>query len=251
MFSSDVIATFNELETTLYDYICKNSEKVIYMRIRDLADETHVSTSTILRFCRKINCEGFSEFKVRLKLFLDKNEEKTIKSSQYALSDFMERTLKGNLDSIIKEAASLIVKSDNLIFIGTGSSGILAEYGARYFSSLGKFSMYVKDPYIPIHANYLHNSTTIALSVSGENQFTVSHLNQLKQKGSNIISITNNKHCTIAKMADINISYYVTEEWFKKSNITTQIPVVFILEETAREVQKLSQQIEEKGPGDL
>jgi DNA-binding MurR/RpiR family transcriptional regulator len=251
MFSSDVIATFNELETTLYDYICKNSEKVIYMRIRDLADETHVSTSTILRFCRKINCEGFSEFKVRLKLFLDKNEEKTIKSSQYALSDFMERTLKGNLDSIIKEAASLIVKSDNLIFIGTGSSGILAEYGARYFSSLGKFSMYVKDPYIPIHANYLHNSTTIALSVSGENQFTVSHLNQLKQKGSNIISITNNKHCTIAKMADINISYYVTEEWFKKSNITTQIPVVFILEETAREVQKLSQQMEEKGPGDL
>jgi DNA-binding MurR/RpiR family transcriptional regulator len=251
MFSSEVIATFNELETTLYDYICKNSEKVIYMRIRDLADETHVSTSTILRFCRKINCEGFSEFKVRLKLFLDKNEEKTIKSSQYALSDFMERTLNGNLDSIIKEAASLIVESDNLIFIGTGSSGILAEYGARYFSSLGKFSMYVKDPYIPIHANFLHNSTTIALSVSGENSFTVSHLNQLKQKGSNIISITNNKHCTIAKMADINISYYVTEEWYKKSNITTQIPVVFILEETAREVQKLSQQMEEKGPSDL
>ncbi|MGX6443753.1 MurR/RpiR family transcriptional regulator [Neobacillus sp. K501] len=240
MFSGEVIASFNELETSLYDYICKNSEKVIYMRIRDLADETHVSTSTILRFCRKLNCEGFSEFKVKLKLYLDENAESKIKSSQYALTEFVERTLKGNLEAVIREAASLIVKSDNLIFIGTGSSGILAEYGARYFSSLGKFSMYVKDPYIPIHANYLHNSTTIALSVTGENQFTISHLNQLKQKGSNIISITNNKHCTIARMADMNISYYVTEEWYKKSNITTQIPVVYILEETAREVQKLS-----------
>lgn len=240
MFSGEVIASFNELETSLYDYICKNSEKVIYMRIRDLADETHVSTSTILRFCRKLNCEGFSEFKVKLKLYLDENAESKIKSSQYALTEFVERTLKGNLEAVIREAASLIVKSDNLIFIGTGSSGILAEYGARYFSSLGKFSMYVKDPYIPIHANYLHNSTTIALSVTGENHFTISHLNQLKQKGSNIISITNNKHCTIAKMADMNISYYVTEEWYKKSNITTQIPVVYILEETAREVQKLS-----------
>lgn len=246
MFSSDVIASFNELETSLYDYICKNSEKVIYMRIRDLADETHVSTSTILRFCRKINCEGFSEFKVKLKLYLDDNEDSNIKSSQYALSEFVERTLNGSFESTIMEAASLIVKSDNLIFIGTGSSGILAEYGARYFSSLGKFSMYVKDPYIPIHANYLHNSTTIALSVTGENSFTISHLNQLKQKGSNIISITNNKHCPIAKMADINISYYVTEEWFKKSNITTQIPVVYILEETAREVQKLTEQPEGK-----
>lgn len=240
MFSGEVIASFNELETSLYDYICKNSEKVIYMRIRDLADETHVSTSTILRFCRKLNCEGFSEFKVKLKLYLDENVQSKLKSSQYALTEFVERTLKGNLEAVIREAASLIVKSDNLIFIGSGSSGILAEYGARYFSSLGKFSMYVKDPYIPIHANYLHNSTTIALSVTGENQFTISHLNQLKQKGSNIISITNNKHCTIAKMADMNISYYVTEEWYKKSNITTQIPVVYILEETAREVQKLS-----------
>lgn len=242
MFSGEVIASFNELETSLYDYICKNSEKVIYMRIRDLADETHVSTSTILRFCRKLNCEGFSEFKVKLKLYLDENVESQLKSSQYALTEFVERTLKGNLEATIREAASMIMRSDNLIFIGTGSSGILAEYGARYFSSLGKFSMYVKDPYIPIHADYLHNSTTIALSVTGENHFTISHLNQLKQKGSNIISITNNKHCTIAKMADMNISYYVTEEWYKNSNITTQIPVVYILEETAREVQKLSRE---------
>ncbi|MFE8700488.1 MurR/RpiR family transcriptional regulator [Cytobacillus sp. FJAT-54145] len=241
MFTSEMISSFNELETSLYNYIIKNADKVIYMRIRDLADETHVSTSTILRFCRKLNCEGFSEFKVKLKLYLDKTKESQVKSSQYSLSEFMERTLKGNFETVIKDAASLIVKSDNVIFIGTGSSGILAEYGARYFSSLGKFSMYVKDPYIPIHANYLHNSTTIALSVSGENSFTISHLNQLKQKGSNIISITNNKHSPIAKMADINISYYVTEEWYKTSNITTQIPVVYILEETAREVHKLSE----------
>ncbi len=244
MFTGDVIASFNELETSLYDYISKNSEKVVYMRIRDLADETHVSTSTILRFCRKLKCEGFSEFKVKLKLYLDENEKVNIKSSQYVMSEFVERTKNGHFEAALLDAASLIVQSDNLIFIGSGSSGILAEYGARYFSSLGKFSMYVKDPYIPIHANYLQNSTTIALSVSGENRFTVSHLNELKQKGSNIISITNNKHCTIANMADINISYYVTEEWYKKSNITTQIPVVYILEETARKMQKLTEQSE-------
>lgn len=242
MFPSDVIASFNELETSLYDYICKNGEKVIYMRIRDLADETHVSTSTILRFCRKINCEGFSEFKVKLKMYLDENKDIKVKSSQYAVTEFFERTLNGNLDAAIREAASLIVESDNLIFIGSGSSGILAEYGARYFSSLGKFSMYVKDPYMPIHANFLENCTTIALSVNGENTFTISHIDQLKQKGSKIISITNNKHCTIGKMSDVNISYYVTEEWFQHSNITTQVPVVYILEETAREIQKLSQE---------
>lgn len=240
MFSNEVISTFNDLEISLYNYVIKNTEKVIYMRIRELATETHVSTSTILRFCRKLNCEGFSEFKVKLKLFLEKDQSLHIRSPQDSLSEFLERTLKGNLDSYIVDAAKIIAHSDSVIFIGIGSSGILAEYGARYFSSLGKFSLYIKDPHFPINVKYLQNSTTIALSVSGENRFTVTHINQLKQEGSKIVSITNSQHCTVAKISDVNIPYYVTEETYNNSNITTQIPVMYILEATAREVNKLT-----------
>lgn len=241
MFTHDIIASFNELETSLYNYICQNGEKVAYMRIRELADETHVSTATILRFCRKINCEGFSEFKVKLKMHLEENKKTILKGSQHSVMEFFERTLKGDMEEKIRNAASLVTKADSVIFIGIGSSGILSEYGARYFSSLGKFSMYIKDPYFPIHANFRHNSVTIALSVSGENNFTITHLNQLKQEGSKIISITNNKHSTIAKISEVNIPYYVTEEWFENANITTQVPVLYILESMAREIYKLNQ----------
>lgn len=157
------------------------------MRIRDLANETHVSTTSILRFCKKVNCEGFSEFKVKLKLFLEENHRTNIKSSQHSLSEFVDRTINGNFQSFILEAASLIAKSDNVIFVGIGSSGILAEFGARYFSSMCKFSLYIKDPHFPIETNYLHNSTTIALSVSGETLSTIKHINKLKQEGSKII----------------------------------------------------------------
>ncbi|MDQ1146115.1 DNA-binding MurR/RpiR family transcriptional regulator [Bacillus sp. SORGH_AS 510] len=239
MFSNEVIASFNELETSLYNYVSQNAEKVAYMRIRELADETHVSTATILRFCRKVNCEGFSEFKVKLKMHLEGNKKTVIKSAQHSIVEFFERTLKGDIEEKIRQAASLVHTADNVIFIGIGSSGILAEYGARYFSSLGKFSLYIKDPHFPIHTKLRDNSVTIALSVSGENNFTVTHLNQLKQEGSKIISITNNKLSTIAKMSDINIPYYVTEEFFEEANITTQVPVVYILESIAREIYKL------------
>lgn len=239
MFTNDIIASFNELETSLYNYISQNSEKVPYMRIRELADETHVSTATILRFCRKLDCEGFSEFKVKLKMYLQENKKTIIKSSQQSIVEFFDRTLKGNLEEKIREAANLVIKADTVIFIGIGSSGILAEYGARYFSSLGKFSLYIKDPHFPIHSKLRNNSVTIALSVSGENNFTVTHLNQLKQEGSKIVSITNNKLSTIAKISDVNIAYYVTEEFFEESNVTTQVPVVYILETMAREIHKL------------
>jgi len=236
MFTHEIIASFNELETSLYNYICNNGEKVVYMRIRELADETHVSTASILRFCKKLNCEGFSEFKVKLKMQLEEDKKTVLKSSQHSVAEFFERTLKGDIEEKIKEAALLVAKAESVIFIGVGSSGILAEYGARYFS----FSMYIKDPYFPTHSQFRRNSITIALSVSGEGHSTVTHLHQLKQEGSKVISITNHKHSTIAKISDINIAYYVTEEWFENANITTQIPVMYILESMAREIYKLS-----------
>ncbi len=244
MFSNEIIASFNELETSLYNYIIQNSEKVAYMRIRELADETHVSTATILRFCRKVNCEGFTEFKVKLKMHVQENKKPMIKSSSHSVLEFFERTLNGDIEAKMKKAASIVTKADNVIFIGIGSSGILAEYGARYFSSLGKFSMYIKDPHFPIHSKLMFNSVTIALSVSGENPFTVTHLHQLKQEGSKIISITNNKLSTIAKISDLNIPYYVTEEYLEETNITTQVPVVYILESIAREIYRLQQEEE-------
>jgi DNA-binding MurR/RpiR family transcriptional regulator len=242
MFPSEILETFNELEYTLYNYVITNGDKVIYMRIRDLANEAHVSTSTILRFCRKLNCEGFSEFKVKLKLYLEKeNKAVPLKSMQHFLSEFIERTVNGNLDLQIDKAVKLIKTAENILFVGIGSSGILAQYGARYFSSLGRLSLYIDDPYFPIHSHYLHNSITIALSVSGETEHTINLVNKLKEKGNKIISITS-KTCTLAHISDINIPYYVTEEQThissEPTNITTQLPVVYILEYMAREVYK-------------
>lgn len=256
MFTAEMIASFNELEISLYNYICKNEDKVVYMRIRELADETHVSTSTILRFCRKLNCEGFSEFKTKIKLHLEETKKTTINNIEHSLMEFFERISQGNIAEHIKKAAQVVTKSTNVIFIGTGSSGIMAEYGARYFSSIGKFSMHIRDPYFPIHAKYISDSVAIALSVSGETPAIVTHINQLKGQGIEVISITNSKYSTISKISDINIPYYVTEERFendignnpnyvtggefKYSDITTQVPVVYILESIAREVYKLN-----------
>lgn len=240
MFTNEVITTFNELEMLLYKYVMKNREKVVYMRIRDLADESHVSTSTIMRFCRKLNCEGFSEFKVKLKLLIDeKKPNPAIKSNEYVLAEFFERTQNQKFLSKLADAASIIANTETIIFIGFGSSGTFAEYGSRYFSSVGKFSMYIKDWFVPIHTD-LNNSITIALSVSGESSFTLSHVQKLKEQGSTILSITNNEQSTMAKLSDINISYYVTEEWIGSMNVTTQIPVVFILEEMARKVYEIN-----------
>jgi len=75
MFTHKAISALNELELTVYNYIVKNGDKVMYMTIRELADAAGVSTTTVLRFCKKMDFDGYSEFRIRFKLFLE-NEEK-------------------------------------------------------------------------------------------------------------------------------------------------------------------------------
>lgn len=80
MFGYEVLQSYNELEMLVYNYIMAHKEEVKYMTIRELSDAVHVSTSTIIRFCKKTGCDGYSEFRVQFKLFLKdgyKNNKKS------------------------------------------------------------------------------------------------------------------------------------------------------------------------------
>ncbi len=60
MFSHSAIASLNNLEMMVYNTVIKNRDQVMYMTIRELADAAGVSTTTVLRFCRKMQCDGWS-----------------------------------------------------------------------------------------------------------------------------------------------------------------------------------------------
>ena len=230
MFSHDKIQSLNELELSLYSYIIKNSEKVIYMRIRELANEAHVSTTTILRFCKKLNCDGFSEFKVKLKLYIENGESNQLTDNTAMLIDFLRKSETEDFKNKIKQICEVINTVDNVVFVGIGFSGVLGKYAARYISAVGKFAMYLDDPFYPTSCKHYENSVAIVFSVSGETPTVIDHVNRLKKEKSKIISITNNENCTLAKISDINISYYVQQDKAQGHDITTQVPVLYIIE---------------------
>lgn len=239
MFNYEIIQSFNDLELTLYRYIMKNAEKVVYMRIRELADEAHVSTTTILRFCKKVDCEGYSEFKIKLKMHIHKNEDNDINNDASVIVDILKKMNNTELDRKLNILCDLIKDAKNVIFIGTGTSGILCKYASRYFSSIGKFAMYIDDPYFPRNYKMYEDSIIIAISVSGETPTVIDHISNLKRENSTVVSITNSENCTIAKISDLNISYYVQREKIGISDITTQIPVLYIIENIGKKLHNI------------
>ena len=238
MFTHETISEFNDLEISIYNCILKNKSKISHMKIKDLADEAHVSTATILRFCKKLGCEGYSEFKLRYREYLNQEQVFQTDSEETTLKGFVSRIDSREFRESIEDAFSILKDSNRILLIGIGTSGILAKYGARFFSNVGRFSLYVDDPYLPILQDMTDDTVTIALSESGITQQTVNLAVQLKERGSVLISITNNSTSTLAKIADHTISYHVPEILINQTNITTQVPVLYILETLARQFIK-------------
>ena len=99
MFSYEVLQSFNNLEMLVYNYVMEHRHEVQYMTIRELAEAVHVSTSTVVRFCKKAGCDGYSEFRVQFKMFLKEEKEHKSKArmdeSVDELTNFFG-VLKGN-----------------------------------------------------------------------------------------------------------------------------------------------------------
>lgn len=234
MFGYEVIKSFNELEMLVYDYIMKNEQTVIYMTVRELADAVHVSTSTIMRFCKKAGFDGYSEFKVKFKMYVEKEISHENVEDLQEMQEYFRKAETEMAQQGIYEAANVVRSAKQVIFLGLGTSGILGKYGARYFSNLGRFSQYIEDPYFPIMEG-AENAVVIALSVSGETEQVIEMVNRFKQNKCKIISITNRNSTTLAKISDFNLSYYVMEsDVGNHINTTTQVPVIYLIEAIGR-----------------
>ncbi|HFZ8995547.1 TPA: MurR/RpiR family transcriptional regulator [Citrobacter freundii] len=237
MFSHAAIASLNNLEMRVYNYVIKNRDNVSYMTIRELADAAGVSTTTVLRFCRKLKCEGYSEFRLRFKLYLEQSEPQTAKFGASEIISFFKSVNNAEFEKLLDQAVEIILNSERIIFVGAGTSGALAKYGARYFSNVGKFSNHIDDPYFPVTRDMARNALAIVLSVSGETAEILRFASQFSLHNCKVLSITSHDHSALAKMADFNLSWHIPQTRIAGVyDITTQIPVIYILESLGRKL---------------
>ena len=247
LFDYKKIKSLNGTETTVYHYFLDNTDEhlddILKMSIRDVARETYTSSTTVLRFCKKMGCSGFDDFKEQLKQYVhDKYELNQMDEIQYVVKslDFIHNP---DFQEKVQKFASLAAERKQMIFIGTGNSGSLAGYGARYFSNCNCFATSIDDPFYPVPAD-ASQILLIMISETGETQEMNQKLLDYKSVGAKTVLITNHPESRMAHNSDLVFSYSTPENYLIQTyNITTAVPVVFILEILAREVAKTANAI--------
>lgn len=188
---------------------------IIDHSIVEAGDICQTSKSAMLRFAKKLEYRGYSEFKYAIEEYYKKVtslqaippfQESMLKhiSSTYALT--IERLGEMNYDAQLKELAQLIDTYPYVKALGIGNSAFCANQLIYSLYSYNKFFDAVTDD---VQFTYLQNCLNsqymlIIFSVSGSTASYLKLMKAAKSIGSKIILITMNNDTPLSQYADIN-----------------------------------------------
>ena len=190
-------------ERQLAGYIYNNALNVIHMNQNELAEAAYVSPATISRFCRKMSCQNYGNFKVLLASEIEASGGKAIDnnfpfSADASLKEIADNiyssctgSLKSNHDKLDEDVINRIVKGimrkKTIDIYASGTSAACCVPFSEYMSRISYMTY--------IHSNPGDHSFYTSLNYDGY-KMVVSHSGRLNS----LIDITN-------QMKDQNIPY--------------------------------------------
>lgn len=235
-FTFSQVESLNETETYVYNYVVKNTKKVLNESIRELANDTHVSTATIMRFCKKMGCEGFTELKYRLKENVEIQETKEDDANNQ-FDSFIERVESSDYLESIRRAAEIIKQSDLILTLGIGTTGDFAKYTSRLLSGMGYCCYGVDGAAYP--AQRVAEGYQVVIIVFYERlqkNPLFEEIYRYKNKNYMIIMLSNNNMGSMEHLCDEVI--HVSDGSVMLGKIHSGIPMLYAIEKLAYELTK-------------
>ena len=242
LFSYEQIRAMKPGEFRVYNYVAAHLDTAPDMNIRQLAKEAGVSAATVLRFCEKAGCNGYTELKYRIRQEHNRQSRTGRYDAVPAVQYIENSAADGTFAKKMARAAKICADADQIILSGDREGQTLTQYGAYLFCSIGKAAFPAQHGYGTICPGGNIRIAVLILSASGNSQDAVSLMHSYKKADASLISFTNTEQCPAARMADVNFSVYMPEicraSEAGNTELISQIPAVYLLETLTAEIQK-------------
>ncbi|BDR57996.1 MurR/RpiR family transcriptional regulator [Xylocopilactobacillus apicola] len=228
---------FTRTEWKIYQYILTHQKQVISYSLRQLALKLKVAPASVVRTMKKMGFEHYDDLCLQIRK--ENQLDDVVDDVTYQAKYYFNQPMISKYDQQIKDFKEIAAHSTDYLFFGIGSSSDLASYGARQFANNGQNAFVIHDPFYPIQRSNgsCKGKTLIVLSVSGETPQVIEPMTSFQSKGAKVVSITNSSNNTIANLSDLNFCYLLESKIVNSTlNLTTQIPVVYLLERLSRSI---------------
>ena len=158
------------------EVVLRDPQVAIHLSIAKLAIEAGVSEPTVNRLCRKLDCTGYPDFKLKLAQEISRgshlfSENLEASDDTHSLINKILSSIEQSVRSIgqatspssVEEATNLLIGSKSIYFFGMGASGPVALDAQHKFARLG----------IPVVAHTDHINQRMMCSMMNEEDCAV------------------------------------------------------------------------------
>lgn len=193
---------FTKAEKKVADYVIQNQEKVLFMSITDLADACKVGDTSVYRFCRTMNLQGYQEFKMKLSLDHGAAKEKK-RMDNKGEEELAEKVMNLNVSAIretytlisrkeLKKVLDLFEASGRVYFYGVGDSLLLAQAACNKFLRITSKVICITDPHMQAMSAAIASKEDlfIFISYSGATKDTIHVAKLAKEAGAKVVAVS-------------------------------------------------------------
>lgn len=239
-------AELTKAERKVADYILNNPDKVLTMSVSMLSENSDTAKSAIIRCCKSLGFEGYSELKLSLAMELSKNKQlnytpyiekhddagkildKIFSANIKTLHDTAEKIDRDTISSVVNVLKS--AKSVYIYAVGT-SAGIAADFQYRMMQ-LGRNAFCFTDiASMKVSTmNIQKGDVAIGISHSGRTAATIDALKLAGESGADTVCITSYPGSPITDISDYPIEIFCDEIQYPMEAISARIAHISVID---------------------
>ena len=240
--------SFTKVEKKVADYVLQNPRQVLFMSITDLADACQVGETSVYRFCRTMNLQGYQEFKMQLSLGMSEQDEEWAprednQSLEKTLKESAERLLQKHTEALEETYRLLnqesfegflerMEKARRIFFFGISDSQLIAQEAGNKFMSISGKAYSIADPHMQAvtAASMTEEDFLVFLSYSGATKDNIYTAKIARQAGAGIGCMTRFQKSLLRAYCDVVLQSGANEGPMEGGSVSAKIGQMYLID---------------------
>lgn len=244
----DEYHSLTKAEKKVADYVMNHAKQVLFMSITDLADACQVGETSVYRFCRSMQLQGYQEFKMQLSLGMtDPSGTNPMSEGNDHLKDTLRETAEKIMEShqgAIRETYGLLKQEElecflqkmeeaaRIFFFGIGDSLLMAQEACSKFASITGKAYCVTDPHMQVimAASMTPEDFAVVISYSGATRDNISTARAARQAGASVGGITRFRKSPLTSCCDLVLLCGASEGPMEGGSISAKVSQLYLID---------------------
>ena len=212
----EILPSLGTQEGKIARWMLENEKQLVDTPIKDISYICGVSQPSVVRFCKKLGCNGIKDLKILVDGMQYDNEKSIPCTFDDSSKEIFNKVFSSSIESIertfsfvsweeIDSLSDMIISASTISVFGIGGSSLAARYLSEELIRLGFKSMCFTDPFsISSSAStFSLGDLLIFVSRQGETKELVDKAQKAKDTGGSIALITTSDVSTLYSLSDM------------------------------------------------